>query len=194
MCIVQVRRFPAVALLRCCDGRELCFADGRYERAVPASLNETAPHARSVCGKYPIEIERAAQHALALAVPGARYAAREEEAEEAAQEEEAPGFAVAAVAAGAAVVGAAAGAAPRYRVDAAPAAAASLVIALPVAQRAAYRTALDRLKRRWCAARPRRYICSSEICMRTPPTRSSKAATLCDQAAALRAQAATPRA
>jgi hypothetical protein len=56
---VAVRRFPAVALLRCCDGRELCFADGRYERAVPASLNETRPHARHVCGKYPIEVERA---------------------------------------------------------------------------------------------------------------------------------------
>ena len=64
---VAVRRFPAVAHLRCCDGRELCFADGRYdltltltltryERAVPASLNETKPHARHVCGKYPIEV------------------------------------------------------------------------------------------------------------------------------------------
>ena len=28
---VAVRRFPALAHLRCCDGRELCFADGRYE-------------------------------------------------------------------------------------------------------------------------------------------------------------------
>ena len=56
---VAVRRFPAVAHLRCCDGRELCFADGRYERAVPASLNETKPHARHVCGKYPIEVGRA---------------------------------------------------------------------------------------------------------------------------------------
>ena len=29
---VPVRRFPAVAHLKCCDGRELCFADGRYKR------------------------------------------------------------------------------------------------------------------------------------------------------------------
>ena len=137
-----MRRFPAVAHLRCCDGRELCFADGRYERAVPASLNETKPHARHVCGKYPIEVERAAQHALALVVPGARYAAKEEKPPKA---EAAPGGAVAAAAA------AAMAAAPRYLIDAAPTAAVSLVIALPVSQRAAYRTALDRLKRRWYA-------------------------------------------
>ena len=85
-------------------------------------------------------MERAAQHALALVVPGARYAAKEEKPPEAA-----PGSAVAAAAA------AAMAAAPRYLIDAAPTAAVSLVIALPVSQRAAYRTALDRLKRRWYA-------------------------------------------
>ena len=86
-------------------------------------------------------MERAAQHALALVVPGARYAAKEQEPPKAA-----PGSAVAAAAAAAAMA-----AAPRYLIDAAPTAAVSLVIALPVSQRAAYRTALDRLKRRWYA-------------------------------------------
>ena len=96
-------------------------------------------------------MERAAQHALALVVPGACYAAKEEEPPRAA-----PGRAVApataaAAAAAAAVAARAKAAAPRYLIDAAPDAAASLVIALPVSQRAAYRMALDRLKRRWHA-------------------------------------------
>ena len=93
-------------------------------------------------------MERAAQHALALVVPGARYAAKEEEPPGAA-----PGGTVAPATAAAAAARAAAAraAVPRYLIDAAPTAAASLVIALPVSQRAAYRTALDRLKRRWHA-------------------------------------------
>ena len=53
-----------IAHLACCDGRELCFADGRYERTVPASIAEAAPRVHT-CGKYPIEVERAVQHALA---------------------------------------------------------------------------------------------------------------------------------
>lgn len=113
---------------------------------MPASLNETKPHARHVCGKYPIEVERAVQHALALVVPGARYAAREE-----APHGAAPSLLV--VPGRDVVAREAARAAPaRYLLGAAPTAAASLVIALPVSQRAAYRTALDRLKRRWYAA------------------------------------------
>ena len=98
-------------------------------------------------------MERAAQHALALVVPGARYAAKEEEPPGAVPGRAvAPATAAAAAAAAAAAVAARArAAAPRYLIDAAPTAAASLVIALPVSQRAAYRTALDRLKRRWYA-------------------------------------------
>ena len=97
-------------------------------------------------------MERAAQHALALVVPGARYAAKEEEPPGAAPGRAvAPATAAAAAAAAAAVAARAKAAAPRYLIDAAPTAAASLVIALPVSQRAAYRTALDRLKRRWYA-------------------------------------------
>ena len=89
------------------------------------------------------------QHALALVVPGARYAAMDEAGQGP------PGAAPSLlVAPGRDVVAReAARAAPaRYLLGAAPTAAASLVIALPVTQRAAYRAALDRLKRRWYAA------------------------------------------
>ena len=139
---VPLRRFPAIAHLRCCDGKAMCFADGRYERPVPASLTEWSrppgatvctPSGCSlqeggtppwvVCGKYPSEVEMAVQHALALAVPGAALAAAEGGASEGLS----------------------------YRTDGAPDVAgdAGLVIAAPVAQRDAFRLALERMKRRW---------------------------------------------
>ena len=121
---VSLRRFPAVAHLRCCDGKAMCFADGRYERPVPASLHEAFTPPKQpwvVCGKYPSEVEMGVQHALALAVPGATLAAD-----------------------GGSDDG-------HYRTDSAPAVAgdAGLVIAAPVAQRDTFRLALERMKRRW---------------------------------------------
>ena len=89
---LRVRRFAPVMFLGCCDAKEVCFADARYERRLPrrpaAACERGGGSGGSgggggggdddveyVCGKYGHEVERAVYTALALRLPGARFAA-----------------------------------------------------------------------------------------------------------------------
>ena len=88
---LRVGRFAPVMFLGCCDAKEVCFADARYERRLPrrpaAACERGGGSGGSgggggggdddveyVCGKYGHEVERAVYTALALRLPGARAA------------------------------------------------------------------------------------------------------------------------